>query len=551
MNKPKFIITIMLAIAGIAMFSCKDDKAVPVISITEQPAANTAVTAGSITGSLTVAATVTEGATLSYQWYKSESPTTTTMGGAAESGATSASFTIPATLAAGEHYYFCEVSATGGAKPVRSNTATVAVTAAVVKSVTIAAQVGTLFVRGGSATYQVTTVSIANTATHTTSWFSNATGTTSVGAPAGVSVALPTGSSQRIMTVTTTAATPAGTYYFGLTLEGAQSNVATLTVTAPNGSSGNPYLVANAADLQKIGTGVDGWTLSRAYRQTANITLSGDWTPKGTDAAPFSGWYDGGGFFIANLRIAGGGSVAFQGLFGVIADNGVVRNVALRDASGGAAGVSYVGGIAGRNRGLIENCYVAGTSAGLVGTQFVGGIAGENTGGTIKNCYSACSVMSNQGNVGGIAGANTGTIELCYATKTIQSAAPPIGGVVGSNSGSVRRCVALFTNIIASIFGNDYGRVAGVNTGTLDYNYSRISNCFIGGSYRTALFTGASGKDGTEVATTNFNGSSSSSWWSGTATFSHDLWNIANGRLPHLRTKTGGAFSATQTPAVE
>jgi len=100
--------------------------AAPVITIATQPAAATSVTAGAVTGSLTVAATVTGGATLSYQWYSNTANNNT--GGTAISGATSASFTIPTTLTAGAYYYFCEVRATGAAS-VRSNVSTVTVSA--------------------------------------------------------------------------------------------------------------------------------------------------------------------------------------------------------------------------------------------------------------------------------------------------------------------------------------------------------------------------------------------------------------------------------------
>jgi hypothetical protein len=102
--------------------------AVPVITITAKPAATTTVTQGSIAGSLSVSATVTLGATLSYQWYSNS--TAGNAGGALISGATGASFAIPATLTQGTYYYFCEVRATGGAASVRSSAATVTVNAA-------------------------------------------------------------------------------------------------------------------------------------------------------------------------------------------------------------------------------------------------------------------------------------------------------------------------------------------------------------------------------------------------------------------------------------
>jgi len=132
--KKSVIFCFLTAIFAIAITSCKKDKD-PVITITAHPQSET-VTAGSITKSLSVTASVTEGATLAYQWYKSESPTTTTTGGAAQSGATSASFTIPASLAAGAHYFFCEVSAPK-ATSVLSNTATVTVNAPLPTALTV------------------------------------------------------------------------------------------------------------------------------------------------------------------------------------------------------------------------------------------------------------------------------------------------------------------------------------------------------------------------------------------------------------------------------
>ncbi|MCL1819266.1 MAG: hypothetical protein FWG36_01270 [Oscillospiraceae bacterium] len=101
----------------------------PVISVNTQPAAATNLTAGSISGSLSVTASATLGAELSYQWYSNTSASNT--GGTAVSGATGASFTIPTALTEGTYYYYCVVSglvsATGGAASVASNTATVTV----------------------------------------------------------------------------------------------------------------------------------------------------------------------------------------------------------------------------------------------------------------------------------------------------------------------------------------------------------------------------------------------------------------------------------------
>ena len=98
---------------------------IPVITITTQPL-DTNVVSGSISGSLSIIASVTPAGTqLNYQWYSNSTNSNT--GGAEISGATSSSFTIPTDLTIGGHYYYCVVSATGAVSKT-SNAATVMVT---------------------------------------------------------------------------------------------------------------------------------------------------------------------------------------------------------------------------------------------------------------------------------------------------------------------------------------------------------------------------------------------------------------------------------------
>ncbi|HHV99866.1 MAG TPA: hypothetical protein GXX36_09920 [Clostridiaceae bacterium] len=94
----------------------------PVIAIITQPAAETVVTKGEISGKLYVNASASDGSELSYQWYRSTFSDTNTLG-LEIPGATSAEFTIPADITS-DKYYFCEVRAKGAA-PVRTNVAKV------------------------------------------------------------------------------------------------------------------------------------------------------------------------------------------------------------------------------------------------------------------------------------------------------------------------------------------------------------------------------------------------------------------------------------------
>ena len=97
------------------------------INISAQPDPATALMAGSIAGNLSVTANLTPAPTtipLNYQWYSNTANSNT--GGMAVSGATSATFAIPATLAVGTYYYYCVVSARY-ATDMPSNVATVTV----------------------------------------------------------------------------------------------------------------------------------------------------------------------------------------------------------------------------------------------------------------------------------------------------------------------------------------------------------------------------------------------------------------------------------------
>ena len=97
--------------------------ATPVITITAQPQ-NANVTAGEITGNLTVTASASTG-TLAYQWYQNTVNSTT--GGTAVQGATSAALTIPTDLTEGAYYFYCELTA--GATTQKTSVATVTVAA--------------------------------------------------------------------------------------------------------------------------------------------------------------------------------------------------------------------------------------------------------------------------------------------------------------------------------------------------------------------------------------------------------------------------------------
>jgi hypothetical protein len=95
----------------------------PVITIGTQPL-DVETTAGAITESLLVAATVTGTKTITYQWYSNTSKVTA--GSSAIGGATAVEFELPTNLTAATYYYYCVV-ASAGAVSVTSTIATVTV----------------------------------------------------------------------------------------------------------------------------------------------------------------------------------------------------------------------------------------------------------------------------------------------------------------------------------------------------------------------------------------------------------------------------------------
>ncbi|MDR3001943.1 MAG: hypothetical protein LBU89_11850 [Fibromonadaceae bacterium] len=102
--------------------------AAPVITITEQPAENTTVTAGN-TVTLTCAAEVTGSGTVNYEWYNTTTAGCNNTSQTNLSVGTGPSYTIPNNLTSGmTHCYYCRVRATG-AQSVSSEVARVTVNA--------------------------------------------------------------------------------------------------------------------------------------------------------------------------------------------------------------------------------------------------------------------------------------------------------------------------------------------------------------------------------------------------------------------------------------
>ena len=319
-----------------------------------------------------------------------------------------------------------------------------------------------------------------------------------------------------------------------LTINGATSATFTLTIT-PNplgdGSEENPWKVATADDLQKIGDAY-GWTFTAHYIQTANIDMNGiaNQKPIGTDFPNFAGSYNGAGYAIFNLKIENEGKDN-TGLFGV--NGGVVRNLALINPYV-LGGGEFTGIFAGLNYGVIENCYVA--NGYVDGKVSVGGFTGGNFAGIIRNSYCDCHEIRGNARVGGIAGENRGVMQNVYVTGGEVKGESEVGGVAGYNRyGTIANCVALFANFrIPAGLNTNVGRIAGaIEIGSeISNNYARTDMTLPDGYI---LFLSANHNDGANVSAIDYKGANSGTWWSDTAQFLVEDWNFAANKLPTLK----------------
>jgi len=313
-----------------------------------------------------------------------------------------------------------------------------------------------------------------------------------------------TGLEAKIYTATITVTYSGGNVNYAV----AETYVSFTVHPIPLGSSpDNPFLVHNETDLLHVGKPDlthSGWTLDKHYKQTADITLSGTWTPIGSGyfeyveyfsgnleeiiGISFTGSYDGGDFTISDLTIYSPSDDGL-GLFSAISDNAVVKNLRIENCD--IKGNCHVGGVVGwNNGGTVIDCYVQGSVTGFAN---IGGVVGKNGGtyinencGTVEKCNTkgkveASGIWSDRA-AGGVVGYNNGTVKDCHSIADV-SGFGHIGGVVGANYIMVQNCYAT-----GKVLGTcQIGGVLGHN----DYN-ATVRNCYATGDVEGIDFTSPS-----------------------------------------------------------
>ena len=265
---------------------------------------------------------------------------------------------------------------------------------------------------------------------------------------------------------------------------------------------GKTYNVTSADGLKNVAELVNGGKTDINITLDTDLTLTGEWTPIGTESQPYTGTFNGKDKTITGLTVNQEGT-NYVGLIGYLGSGGKVQNVVLEGVqitSDNSSG--YAGGVAGDSWGTIENCSVSGS---VSGTTFVGGVVGSQWGGSITGCNSSATV---KGVIfaGGIAGETNSGASLtgCYATGdvTVENDGTNnshAGGVVGYNGGCTLTACYATGSVTGSGSGTIYvGGVTGSN------NLGILTACY----HAKGDVSGPTGTTG-GVAGRNFKGSMS------------------------------------------
>ena len=280
------------------------NAAAPVIST--QPAGATVTVSAGSTRQLTVAAGVSDGGVLSYQWYSNT--TASNVGGTAISGATGAAYTA-STATAGTFHYYVAVTNTitnngdGGIKAatVTSNVATLTVNAivnAAAPAITTQPASGAVSV-GTTRNLTVTAVS-SDGGTLSYQWYkSEGTGGTAISGATGATYAAPIGVVGTFYYYVTVTNTIANNSDGGIKSAATTSSIATLTVNAlvnaqspviathPLGASVT-VSVGSAHQLAVVASVSDGGALSYQWYRSASGSGTGGVLIAGAVGAAYS-----------------------------------------------------------------------------------------------------------------------------------------------------------------------------------------------------------------------------------------------------------------------
>ena len=266
-----------------------------------------------------------------------------------------------------------------------------------------------------------------------------------------------------------------------------------------DGTSGNPYPVASAYQLNDVRNGLD-----KYYKQYCNIALDPNthFPSIGTFSNRFTGTYDGDnfkitGFYENTYNTDSDGT----GLFGYIVNPGIIKNVYLYGniniSVPGRVGLlcsysnnniinchcygsikcrsDFIGGIGGVINSL-SNSSAEVDIEGLSGSGCIGGLMGQSyTTNTFTNNYSKCNIRGYGTYIGGLTGWKENSnfkFENCYSQSVINmTSATAVGGFVGLDE-----CTQASGN---KYYSNCYANTTILGAGTTKKGFcgSRVDGC--------------------------------------------------------------------------
>ena len=303
------------------------------------------------------------------------------------------------------------------------------------------------------------------------------------------------------------------------------------------------------------------------YVLAADITLTGQWTPLGTEASPFTGTFDGGGHSIKGLTVTASRDLDNSGLFGY-AKGATLKNVSIIGAK--VDGDEHVGILLGNAKQV--NISGVMTSGIVTGRDHVGGIVGDASGSAdngeftyISNCMSTAGVFSRSYQAGGIAGiVNAGNIDKCffYGSATAEEGFAGAGGISALIDGGA----GTFTNNVSAAFyikgsasvgnsdpNNDYEHAHSIvgwnNNGSENFGTNLSSTA-------TVIYSAGKERDHADLAGDYQGTETSVADLQKSATYTGlgwgSEWSLADGRYPVLAGMTvpfDGDDIAVYTPA--
>lgn len=261
-------------------------------------------------------------------------------------------------------------------------------------------------------------------------------------------------------------------------------------------SADKAYVIANAGQLALLAERINGdksadWN-TKFYKLTKDIDLAaakicGDattmggtaknWMPiGGANGKPFKGTFDGGSHTVSGLYIDNTDMGINLGFFGNLAENAVVKDLAVAGSIKSTQSFPVGGITGGAGTSSILGCSFEGeiTNAGITG-----GIAGDVTNSFIAGCWHTGDVTGTT--VGGIVGKNTSTSTIVGCsnqgdiTATVEIGS--CGGILGMNTGGGNAKIDLFgcCSVGDMAGGRNKGGIIGSNS---SYDRASVDWCY-------------------------------------------------------------------------